>query len=121
MRHSTLRLLCSLAVAGLLTTAVHAQPVPNQAVPAIRTVKLTMEDQHVLKENLLKGAQSEGSAETSADLERGKKVPASVTLHHFPDDIASKIPQIKSHEYFIANHSIVIVEPQARSIVEIVK
>jgi hypothetical protein len=117
------RVLCVLAVTAALASAAHAQSAPNQGVPAATTpsVKLTMEAQHVLKENLLKNAGSEGSAGQAEQLERGKQVPASVQLKRFPDDIASKIPQIKSHEYFIADHSIVIVEPQKRTIVEVVK
>ena len=124
MRNTTLRLFCFLAVAAFLATAGHAQVSPDrgptQPVPSTPTVKLTMEDQHVLKENLLKGARSDGSA-GQAEIERGKKVPPTVRLHRFPDEVASRIPQIKSHEYFVTGQSIVIVEPQQRSIVEVVK
>jgi hypothetical protein len=121
-----------LFLAASLATAVQAQVAPNrgptQPVPSTPTVKLTMEDQHVLKENLLKtpksGATSGAASESSTDqaeLERGKQVPASIQLRHFPDEIARKIPQIKSHEYFVADDTIVIVESQKRTIVEVVK
>ena len=132
MRHTMPRLFCTLFLAASLATAVQAQVTPNrgptQPVPSTPTVKLTMEDQHVLKENLLKapksGSTSGATSESSngqAELKRGNQVPASVQLRHFPDEIASKIPQIKSHEYFIADHAIVIVESQKRTIVEVVK
>ena len=117
------RRLFSVATAALLATAAYAQspgPGPTPSTPSTPTVKLTMDDQHVLKENILKSAKSDGSA-GQGDLERGKKVPASVQLHRFPDEIGSKIPQIRSHAYFVTDNSIVIVDPQQRMIVEIVK
>jgi hypothetical protein len=108
----------------MLVPAGHAQVAPNrgpmQPVPSTPSIKLTMDDQHVLKENLLKNAQSEGSA-GQAEIERGKEVPASIQLHRFPDDIAGKIPQIKAHQYFIADNSIVVVETTKRTIVEVIK
>ena len=119
MRNLILRLAFVLVAAVTLLSPLHAQS-PAPAPSATPTIKLTMEDQHVLKENLLKDAASDGSA-GGATLERGSKVPASVQLRKFPEEIGSKIAQIKSHEYFIADRSIVIVEPQQRTIAEIVK
>jgi hypothetical protein len=119
MRNTTSHLLCSLAAAAWLATAAHAQA-PTESEPSTPTIKLTMDDRHVLKENLLKSAKSEGSAEQT-DIERGSRVPASIPLQRFPDDIGSKIPQVRSHVFFVAGQSIVIVEPQQRTIVEVVK
>lgn len=124
MQNTISRLLCCFAAVFLLATGVYAQsptqPGPTQPVPTTPTVKLTMDDKHVLKENLLKDSQSVGSA-GEMEFERGKKVPTSVQLRRFPDQIASKIPSIKSHEYFVADQAIVVVEPQQRTIVEVVK
>lgn len=114
MRNVTLRLV--LVAAVMVLSPLHAQSPEPGAAP---TIKLTMEDQHILKENLLKDA-SDGSA-GGASLERGGKVPASVVLRRFPDEVVSRIAQIRSHEYFIADRSIVIVEPQQRTIADIVK
>jgi hypothetical protein len=89
---------------------------PQTAAP---TIRLNMEDQHVLKENLLKAKGNVGSAPN--DLGPGKRLPESVQLRDFPADIASKIPQIKAHKYAIVGDAILIVEPQERKVVEVVK
>jgi hypothetical protein len=122
MRTMVSRFLLSLAAAALLATAVYAQVQAPQvpSTPSTPTVNLTMEHKHVLKENLLKAGKVKPEA-MQVDLETGKKVPASVQLHAFPDEISSKIPQIKAHEYFIADDAVVIVQAQQRTIVEVVK
>ena len=121
MRNTLSRLLSILAVAGLLATAGQAQVAPNDGGPAPAPgIKLTMQDQHVLKENLLKSAATSGAA-AEVKLEEGARVPPGVQLQQFPEEIATKIPAIKSHEYFVVNSSIAIVRPQERTIVAVVK
>jgi hypothetical protein len=112
------------AVAAVPAAALQAQVSPNrgptQQAPATKSLQLNMEDQHVLKEILLKETkvQPEG---TQVALERGGKVPGEVKLHAFPDVIAKKIPKVKAHAYFIAGDTVVIVDPQQRTIAEVVK
>lgn len=124
MSNTTSRLFCSLAAAVLLSTAAHAQVAPNkgqtQPVPTTPSINLSMDNRHVLKENLLKTTTVKPEA-MEVDLEPGKKVPPMVKLHSFPREIARKIPQIKSHEFFISDDAIVVVQTQQRIIVEVVK
>jgi hypothetical protein len=48
-------------------------------------------------------------------------VPQSVELHDFPQEIAAKVPQIKAHRFFVAGETIVVVRPQERTVVGLVK
>jgi hypothetical protein len=79
-----------------------------------------MDDRHVLTENLLSGAAVAREA-AQVELEPGKVVPVAVNLHAFPEKISSKVPRVKPYEFFIVDDVIVIVRPQDRKIVEVVK
>jgi hypothetical protein len=106
----------------MLTTAAAAQaPVPGTP-PAASTpgINLTMDDRHVLKEGLLKDTKVKPET-AELELEVGRMVPPTVQLHPFPELVASKIPQLKAHRFFIAASALVVVEPTKRTIVEVVK
>jgi hypothetical protein len=124
VRTLSFRLSLCLALALPLAPIAHAQtepgrPAPTAPVPASE-LKLNMESEHTLKEVLLKDRKIKhepGQAEPKA----GDIVPESVALHDFPEEIAAKVPQIKSHRFYIAGDMIVVVRPQERKVVGVVK
>jgi len=122
VRTPTVRLLCCLALTLLCGPAGHAQTTPpgQPSAPATPTLNLNMENEHTLKEILLKDAKIKHES-GEQDLKAGDSVPQSVVLHDFPQEIAEKVPQIKSHRFFISDDRIIIVRPQERKVVGIVK
>lgn len=117
----SMRLAACLAFSLSCVPLAHSQAVPGQP-PVATTPKLnlTMEEEHTLKEVLLKDSEFKHVA-AEPSLKPGDKVPQSVTLYEFPAMIAQKVPTIKSHRFFIAGDHIVIVRPEERQVVEVVK
>jgi hypothetical protein len=95
-------------------------PPAQPAAPASPSLNLTMENQHILKEVLLKDNKIKHEA-AQGEPKAGDTVPQSIELHDFPTEIAEKVPQIKSHRFYIAGDMVVIVRPQERKIVGVVK
>lgn len=123
MRNTSMRTVCALAIGAVLATAAAAQSPPAPSTPPVAatpSIKLTMDDRHILKEGLLKDTKVKPET-AEVDLEVGRTVPPTVQLHPFPEAVASKIPQLKAHRFFVAAAAIVVVEPTKRAIVEVVK
>ncbi len=97
---------------------VQAQPAPP--VTTRRTVNLTEEDRHTIREIVLK---EEAVERAPADIKVsiGDTVPENVKLSPFPEDVTRKVPQVKTSAFFVSDHQIVIVDPKDRNVAEIVK
>ena len=48
-------------------------------------------------------------------------MPASVSLNPMPQLVAEKIPQIKSHLFFIEDGKVVIVDPKENKVVDAIE
>jgi hypothetical protein len=109
----------SVTLLGLAAT-VHAQtpaaPALAPAVPVQPKINLTLEQRHVIKE-LIKDLNIP-SAPKNTDIALGATVPASVNLTPMPQLVAEKIPQIKTHLFFIEDGKVVIVDPKENKIVD---
>jgi hypothetical protein len=109
----------SWATLPLLTTLGHAQT-PNPGVPAgTRTVNLTLEQRHVIRE-LVKELKLE-SAKDDLKLAAGDELPGQLTLQPVPALIGQKVPQIKSHRLYVTQSQILIVDPQDQKVVEVIE
>jgi Protein of unknown function (DUF1236) len=51
----------------------------------------------------------------------GDPIPATVKLQPMPADIAQKVPQVKSHTFFITDEQIVIVDPKDNKVADVIK
>lgn len=85
-----------------------------------RTINLTAEQYHVIKENVLKDAPAPSQSE-SAQIKIGEHVPATVNLRTFPSELSEKISSLKSHVFYVDNGKIVIVDPKDNSVADIVE
>jgi hypothetical protein len=116
--------LAAAVLAGAAATFA-AAPSPAQSpgqkdLPrAERTFNLTLEQRHTIKE-IIKEEKIE-KAPADAKIAAGETVPAGVTLHDMPTLVAQKVPQIKSHQFFVAGEKIAIVEPKDRRIAEVIE
>jgi hypothetical protein len=105
----------ALAVASLVMDA----PVHGQApavVPTQPKINLTLEQRHVIKE-LIKDLNIQ-SAPKDTETTVGATVPATINLSPMPQVVGEKVPQIKSHLFFVEDGKVVIVDPKENKIVD---
>jgi hypothetical protein len=105
-----------------LAATVHAQTPAAPAAPAVPAqpkVNLTLEQRHVIKE-LIKDL-NVASAPKDTNIAVGATVPATVTLNPMPQLVAEKIPQIKSHMFFVEDGKVVIVDPKENKVVDAIE
>jgi hypothetical protein len=51
----------------------------------------------------------------------GDSVPEDVMLHPLPPDVIQKVPQARSHMFFIKDDEVVLVSPSDRRIADVIK
>jgi Protein of unknown function (DUF1236) len=109
-----------IAAALLCAAPAHTQTPANPEVPAAtRTVNLTLEQRHVIRELVrdLKVAPAGDDLKVAA----GDDVPGKVQVLPIPALIGQKVPQIRSHRFYVTQQQIVIVDPQDQKVVEVIE
>jgi Protein of unknown function (DUF1236) len=105
---------------SLLGPGARAQaPSDQPPVVATPTVNLTVENRHVIKE-IIKDLHVQSVA-SDVKVDVGAAVPQSVALQPMPARVAEKVPQVKSHEFFVQNDKIALVDPKNHKIVEVIE
>jgi hypothetical protein len=53
----------------------------------------------------------------------GDPVPQNIELHALPSEVAVKVPQVRSHSFFIkdGNNAIVLVSPNDRRVADVIR
>ena len=98
----------------------HAQQPPNPEVPAAtRTVNLTLEQRHVIRELVSELKVAAGRRTTR--WRPATPSPARSSCSPIPPLIGQKVPQIKSHRFYVTREQIVIVDPQEQRVVEVIE
>jgi len=114
-----------LVAAGILAAAafpfnpVFGQTPTQKELPQVeRGFNLTLEQVHTIKEILKyeKVDKAAGNVEVTA----GAAAPANVTLQDMPPLLAEKVPQIKSHQFFLSGDRIVIVDPKDKKVAKVI-
>lgn len=108
-------------MAGLCASSVNvqAQTNPPPAVAPAPRLTLTAEQEYIIREIVLKDldVQKEDSApETIGDV-----VPDDVKLHPLPPDVTQKVPQARSHSFFVKDDEIILVSPSDRRVADVIK
>jgi Protein of unknown function (DUF1236) len=93
-----------------------AAPALTPAVPTQVKINITLEQRHVIRE-IIKDLNI-SPAKQSIETDVGVTVPATIELSPMPQGVSEKVPQIKSHLFFLADGKIVIVDPKENKIVE---
>jgi hypothetical protein len=122
MGRSALQFGIAVAAAALFMAPASAQaPQQEPGAPpaAARTVNLTLEQRHVIRE--LVQELKVGQAADGQKVAAGDDVPAKVELQPIPALIGQKVPQIRSHRFYVTQQQIVIVDPQDQKIVEVIE
>src|SRR5262245_44876971 len=99
--------------------SVHSQPALQAPVAATPKLNLTLEQRHVIREIIKDMKPQSAAGEIKAEV--GDKIPADVTAQAMPTQIAQKVPQVKAHEFFVADGQVVIVDPKDKRIADIIK
>lgn len=88
--------------------------------PAPRTINLTQEQRFIIKEIVLKDL-NVAKARADAPETIGDSVPQNIDLHAMPPEIAGKVPQGRSHSFFVKeDNAIVLVSPTDRRVADVI-
>ena len=87
--------------------------------PTQPKVNLTLQDRYTIKEIMkdIKVAPAPTNQATSI----GAEVPSNVKLEPVPEEVATKVPKIKSHLFFVEGNKIVLVEAKDRKVVDVIE
>jgi len=83
--------------------------------PAPRTINLTAEQRFIIKEIVLKDLNLP-KVRSDAPETIGDRVPDNIELHAMPSELAQRVPQAKSHTFFVKDDAIVLVSPSDRRV-----
>src|SRR6516162_1157507 len=94
------------------------QPGPSQDVlaPAPK-LNLTLEQRHTIKE-FVKDMKAD-AADVQAAI--GEPIPPGINPRPMPSDVGQKVPQVKSHRFFLTAQQIVIVDPKDNKVADVIK
>jgi hypothetical protein len=113
------RVTITAAAIMLVGTLANGQvPGGGEGPATTKTINLTLEQRHIIKEIVLKDMKVQKET-ANVSLEVGAKVPTSITTHPFPREIASKVPQVRSHAFFVKDDRVVVVDPKDNVIAEV--
>ena len=111
------RFLVATVVLLLLAPDLRAQaPSMPAATP---TVNLTHEQRHTIKE-FLKDVKVEPIT-AEAPMAVGETVPQRVSMQPLPADLGQRVPQVKSHLFFIKDGRIMLVSPKDNTIADVIE
>jgi hypothetical protein len=81
---------------------------------------LTAEQEFIIREIVLRDL-NVPKAKPDAPETIGDAVPENIELHPIPPDVAAKVPQVKSHEFFVKGDKIILVSPSDRLVANVIK
>jgi hypothetical protein len=115
-------LILTAAVAGLIALGAPGIQAQTNAPPAIAPaprLTLTAEQEYIIREIILKdtNVQKEDAApETVGDV-----VPEDIKLYPVPQDVIQKVPQARSHMFFVKDDEVVLVSSSDRRVADVIK
>ena len=101
--------------------ALRAQDVSKPAIlPQPRTINLTQEQRFIIKENVKDLGLSKARKDAPETI--GDPVPQDIGLHSLPPEVATKVPQARSHLFFTkdGDNAIVLVSPNDRRVADVI-
>ena len=102
-----------------LAVAAHAQtPTPDETATTTPKLNLTLEQRHVIKE-VIKDMKVPSAATSVHDI--GDALPQDAASQPMPNDIARKVPQVKTHRFIVTAGRILIVDPKDNKVAEVIE
>jgi hypothetical protein len=92
---------------------------PTQAMEGPPRINLTEAQRRMLAD----AVRGEGlpEAPVRAELADGATIPADVTLEPVPQAVVVQVPMIERYQLFVANDQVVLVDPDTREVVDVVR
>jgi hypothetical protein len=117
-----LQQVCITALAILLVAPLANGQAPSDPAPlaATKTVNLSLEQRHIIKEVLLNDLNIKRET-ANISLEVGATVPSSVATQPFPPEVSSRVPQVRAHTFFVKDGRVVIVDPKDNVIADVIE
>ena len=115
--HKALKAVAFAIMLGCAGTLAGAQTPPAQQLPTTK-LNLTLEQRHTIRE-FIKDMKGEA---TTRDVRAtvGEPVPSDISLQPMPADVGRKVPQVKSHRFFVTGQQIVLVDPSDNKVADII-
>ena len=110
------------ATLSLSQEVLRAQEVDKPAIPPQpRTINLTQEQRFVIRENVKDLTLSKASKDAPETI--GDPVPPDIVLHALPSEVGVKVPQVRSHMFFVkdGDNAIVLVTPNDRRVADVIR
>jgi hypothetical protein len=101
---------------------VRAEELNKPAIPPEpRTINLTQEQRFTIKENVKDLGLPKARKDAPETV--GDSVPQNIELHPLPPEVATKVPQARSHSFFIKeiDNAIVLVSPNDRRVADVIR
>jgi hypothetical protein len=94
-------------------------PSERQVQAATSTINLTEEQRHIIKEIVkdLKIQDASGNIQISI----GAAAPQNLDLQSFPPEVYQKVPQVRSHNFFVKDNRVIIVSPKDNTMVDVIE
>jgi hypothetical protein len=109
------------ALALMLSCAgASAQVAPQQPQDVLAPtpkLNLTLEQRHTIRE-FAKDMKADAA---DAKAEVGEPIPQGITPRPMPSEVGQKVPQVKSHRFFLTAQQIVIVDPKDNKVADVIK
>jgi hypothetical protein len=110
-------------VGGLLSCAAtqmmaQAPPLEPPAAAPVRKLNLTVEQRYTIRE-IIKDVKDKPTSSSAAPAV-GDPSPQGIEARPIPGEVAAKVPQVKSHKFFVAKDQIVIVDPKDNTVAELI-
>jgi hypothetical protein len=102
------------------TVQVQGQSSTTPAIAPAPRINLSAEQEFIIREIVLKDL-NVPKAQPEAPETIGDAVPENIELHPIPPDVATKVPQVKSHEFFVKGDKIILVRPSDRVVADVIK
>ena len=111
-----------LLMLSFIGPAAHAQIAPPQSpspdvLAPVPKLNLTLEQRHTIRE-FVKDMKAD-AADVQATV--GEPVPQGVNPRPMPSDVGQKVPQVKTHRFFLTAQQIVIVDPKDNKVADVIK
>jgi Protein of unknown function (DUF1236) len=115
-------ILTAIPLAALLfigSMAAAQAPVQKELPPPARTINLTLEQRHIIKE-FLKDSKVD-KAPDGLNVGVGDELPEKVALHDMPAEVGQKVPQVKTHKFVVIASKVLLIDPKDRKIAEVIE
>jgi len=109
----------AVALACIGTNGQAQTPQQQRELAPTPKLNLTLEQRHTIKEFIKDMKAQATSANVQASV--GDPIPAGIDPQPMPPDVAQKVPQVKSHRFFVTADEIVIVDPKDNKVAEVIK